>query len=312
MSLPADASRTIGKPTARRRFSTNAVTMADVARVAGVSAQTVSRVLRQPESCTAETCERVLAAVRSTNYVQNLAASHLASNRSRTIAVVLPIIASSVFAETVQGLSDVLLPEGYQIIIGHTDYSQDREEALVRSLLGRRPDAFFIVGTGHTPATRTLLANAKVPVVESWSWTQKPIDQLVGFSNETAFIEAVAYVKKAGYRRPAFVGSVQEGDYRAEERMAGFAKGFAMHYPRQPVRTLLAHDLPYQLSGGATLLDRARSRYPDSDLLMFSSDLFAAGALLACQRQGIRVPSELAIMGFGDYELANRLLNYRQ
>lgn len=308
--LPQPMSTTTGsngKPAARRRFSTNAVTMADVARVAGVSAQTVSRVLRQPDGCTPETCERVLAAVRSTNYVQNLAASHLASNRSMTIAVVLPLFASSVFAETVQGLSDVLLPEGYQIIIGHTDYSLDREEALVRSLLGRRPDAFFIVGTGHNPTTRTLLTNAKVPVVESWSWTPRPIDQLVGFSNEDALVAAVAYAKKAKYRRPAFVGAIQEGDYRAQERMTGFLKGLAQHFPGQHPRTLLARDLPYRLSGGATLLERARQQHPDSDLLIFSSDLFAAGALLACERLGIQVPSALAIMGFGDYELAKEL-----
>src|SRR5690606_27967241 len=123
------------------RTGTNTITMADVAKVAGVSAQTVSRVLRHPEGSAPHIRERVLEAVKSTNYVQNLAASNLASNRSMTIAAVIPMISSSVFGETVQGLSNVLIPAGYQIIIGHTDYQEAREEALVRSLLGRRPDA---------------------------------------------------------------------------------------------------------------------------------------------------------------------------
>jgi len=295
-------------PYVRKRFGTNAVTMADVAKVAGVSAQTVSRVLREPASCTPQTRERVHAAIRSTRYVQNLAASHLASNRSMTVAVVLPAIAASVFAETVQGLSDVLLPQGYQIIIGHTDYDPQREEALVRSLLGRRPDAFFLVGTAHTDGTRELLEQARVPVVETWSWTERPIDQLVGFSNHDALVETVAYARRKGYERPAFAAVLRPGDHRAQERLEGYLHGMARHYPGQPPRTVIDHDLPYRLATGSVLLDMARARYPDSDLFVFSSDHFAAGALLSCQRRGIPVPSELGIIGFGDYEMAKELV----
>lgn len=292
------------QPYVRKRFGTNAVTMADVAKVAGVSAQTVSRVLREPESCTPQTRERVNEAIRATRYVQNLAASHLASNRSMTVAVVLPLIAASIFAETVQGLSEVLLPEGYQIIIGHTDYDPLREEALVRSLLGRRPDAFFLVGTTHTQTTRELLAQANVPVVESWSWTDTPIDQLVGFSNHDALVQTVAYAKERGYARPTFAALLQPGDHRAQERLQGYLDGVARYYPGQPVRTVVARDLPYRLGTGSALLDKARAEHPETDVLVFSSDLFATGALLTCQRRGIRVPTELAIIGFGDYEMS--------
>jgi len=297
-----------GEPYVRKRFGTNAVTMADVAKVAGVSAQTVSRVLREPESCTPHTRERVHAAIRSTRYVQNHAASHLASNRSMTVAVVLPAIAASVFAETVQGLSEVLLPQGYQIIIGHTDYDPQREEALVRSLLGRRPDAFFLVGTTHTETTRELLAQANVPVVESWSWTDRPIDQLVGFSNHDALVETVAYARRKGYQRPAFAAVLQPGDHRAQERLEGYLRGMEQHYPGQPARTHVAEDLPYRLHTGSVLLEQARAAFPDSDLFIFSSDNFAAGALLSCQRKGIEVPAELGIIGFGDYEMAQELV----
>lgn len=297
-----------GQPYVRKRFGTNAVTMADVAKMAGVSAQTVSRVLREPEGCMPSTRERVHAAIRATKYVQNLAASNLASNRSMTVAVVLPVIAASVFAETVQGLSEALLPEGYQLIIGHTDYDPVREEALVRSLLGRRPDAFFLVGTKHTDATREMLSRANIPVVESWSWTNRPIDQLVGFSNRAAIVETVAYARRKGYKRPVFVASFQSGDDRAQERMEGYLEGMTQQYPGQSARTFILHDLPYRLNTGRLLMEKARQQYPDSDLFIFSSDLFATGALLSCQRAGIKVPSELAIIGFGDYEMSQELL----
>jgi LacI family gluconate utilization system Gnt-I transcriptional repressor len=281
--------------------------MADVAKVAAVSAQTVSRVLRNPDGSAPQIRDRVLDAVRATKYVQNLTASHLASNRSMTIAAVIPQIATSVFAETVQGLSNILIPAGYQIIIGHTDYSHEREEALVRSLLGRRPDGFFLVGTRHTDATREMLSRAAVPVVEGWAWTRRPIDQLVGFSNHDALAETVAYVRRAGYKRPTFVGSLRPGDDRAQERLKGYLDGMKQDYPDQQARVVVVKHLPYNVSTGSTLLRMAREQQPDSDVLMFSSDLFASGALLACQRLGISVPSELAITGFGDYEVSREL-----
>ena len=292
----------------RKRFGTNAVTMADVAKVAGVSAQTVSRVLREPDGCMPQTVERVQAAIRATNYVQNLAASHLASNRSMTVAVVLPVIAASIFSETVQGLSDILLPEGYQIIMGHTDYHAEREEAVIRSLLGRRPDAFFLIGTKHSDATRVLLSQAQIPIVESWSWTNRPIDQLVGFSNHEALVQTVAYAKQKGYRKPAFIGAIRVGDDRARERLEGYEGGMKMHFSGVRPRPVISDELPYRLAAGETLLEMARARFPDSDLLIFSSDIFAAGALLSCQRRGIRVPEELALIGFGDYELSSQLV----
>lgn len=291
----------------RRRFGTNSVTMADVAQVAGVSAQTVSRVLREPESCSPQSVQRVHEAIRSTHYVQNHAASHLASNRSMTVAAVIPQIAASIFAETLQGLSNVLLQAGYQVIIGHSDYSHEREEAVVRNLLGRRPDAFFLVGTHHTDAVREMLTRAAIPVVESWAWTDAPIDQLVGFSNQAALAEAVAYGRQRGYARPTFVGSLRSGDDRARERLEGYLTGVAQHYPGLQPRIVVIDELPYTMTSGRELLAVTRERYPDSDLLLFSSDLLAAGALLACQREGVAVPQTLAIIGFGDYEVASEL-----
>lgn len=297
----------VNKRYGRRRFGTNSVTMADVAKVAGVSAQTVSRVLRAPDGSAPHIRDRVLDAVRTTKYVQNLAASHLASNRSMTIAAVIPVIQTSIFAETIQGLSNILVPAGYQIIIGHTDYNLEKEEALIRSLMGRRPDAFFLVGTRHTPAAREMLSKAAVPVVESWDLTQRPIDHLVGFSNYDALVKMVAYAKEKGYRRPAFAGALRPGDDRAQRRLKGYLDGMKKHYPGRQPNTVVVDNLPYSISTGGTLLQMARAQHPDCDVLMFSSDMFAAGALLSCERLGIKVPKDLAITGFGDYELAKEL-----
>ncbi|CAM3860819.1 LacI family transcriptional regulator, gluconate utilization system Gnt-I transcriptional repressor [Ectopseudomonas alcaliphila] len=105
--------------------SSAAPTLIDVARVAGVSPITVSRALGRPEVVTDATRKRVLEAVRATGYVPNLAAGSLASSRSRLVAIFLPTIANSIFADTVQALTDRLAAAGYQTLLGLTGYSPE-------------------------------------------------------------------------------------------------------------------------------------------------------------------------------------------
>src|SRR5690606_36675375 len=100
-------------------------------------------------------------------------------------------------------------------------------------------------------------------VVESWDWTAKPIDQLVGFSNQQSFVDMVAYLKSAGYRYPAFVGSIRQGDDRAEGRLKGYIKGMKLHYPGAEPRSTVVDDLPYMASSGRILLTLAREQHPD-------------------------------------------------
>ncbi|MFE2540358.1 LacI family DNA-binding transcriptional regulator [Actinacidiphila glaucinigra] len=294
-------------PRPRKRSATRSVTLADVAAAAGVSAQTVSRVVRDPVSVPDETRARVEAAVAATGYVPNLAASNLASNRSRTVAALVPQINASVFADTVHAFSTALAPHGYQIFVGTTDYRPEHEEEVLRSFLGRRPDGLLVVGTSHTPGTLALLEAAAVPVVETWGWSDDPVDLLVGFSNEAAASAMVAHLAGRGRRRITFAGRQTSGDPRAAERLQGYTTAVRDLLGGAP-RTVDAGPEPVTMDTGVALLDLVLERYPDSDAVMFSSDVFAAGALQACVRRGIDVPGTLALAGFGDFELARHLV----
>lgn len=281
--------------------------MTDVARAAGVSAQTVSRVLRQPESVAAPTRERVLEAIRATGYVQNQAASHLASNRSRTVAAILPVISASVFSDTMHAASTVLAPHGYQLQLGYTDYRPEREERLVRSFLGWRPDGFFIVGALHTPAVVDLLKSSGVPVVETWGWNENPIDLLVGFSNRNAVADLVRRLVAKGHRRLVFAGVVSPGDDRAAERLAGFTETVTELLPDEPLRVLDLPGRPVAMQTGVEMLEQIRTEYREATAAVFSSDVFASGAVLAGRRLGVRIPEDLAVCGFGDFEVSRLL-----
>lgn len=301
-----------GEPEAvPRRFtrrSTRTVTLSDVAHHAGVSPQTISRSIRNPQVVSEATLERVRESITATGYVPNLAASNLASNRSMTVAAIIPTISASIFSEAVHGLDEVLSPHGYQLFIGSTDYRPDREEELIRAFLGRRPDGVFIVGTTHTKTATQLLRHARIPVVETWNLTESPIHSIVGFSNREAIRAIVQYVSSRGYRHPTFAGSLQAGDARAIERRQSFEDAVHDLFPNEQVRVVGAGTHQGDLDTGRHLLDRVLREYPETDVLMFSSDVFAAGALLECTKRGIAVPDRLAITGFGDFEIARHIV----
>lgn len=276
------------------------MTLSDVAAAAGVSAQTVSRAIRDPNSVSQETGVRIERAIAKTGYVRNLFASNLASNRSQTVAAIVPAMNASIFTETLQAFEERLRPEGYQLFIGSSDYQPDREETLIRNFLGRRPDGFLLVGTNHTPKTRKLLAG--IPVVETWDLTSAPIDLLVGFSNESATADLVTHLVDQGHRRITFASRQLPGDQRSAERLKGYERAIT-----EP-RTVEIHTPTATMEHGIELLDLALTRYPDSDTVMFASDILAAGALQECLRRNISVPQDLAITGFGDFELAKHLV----
>jgi LacI family gluconate utilization system Gnt-I transcriptional repressor len=281
--------------------------MSDVARHAGVAPQTVSRTLRTPHLVSSETFERVQRSIAATGYVPNLTASSLASNRSMTVAAIIPAISTSIFADVLHGLDEVLSPQGYNLFIGSTDYDPAREEELTRTFLGRRPDGFFIVGTAHTEATTHLLRQSAIPVVEGWSLTQNPIGSVVGFSNVEAIRAITKAVVEKGYRHPTFAGSIWEGDTRAVERSRSFELAVREFLPDEPVRIVNAGAREVEFETGRELSRRVLAEHPETDVVMFSSDIFAAGALFEFQHEGIAVPGQLAITGFGDFEIARHV-----
>lgn len=282
--------------------------MADVAAAAGLSMQTVSRALRSPDTVTADNRRLIEQAIKKTHYVHNLAASHLASNRSNTVAVVIPTLSASVFAETFQHFSDVLHKEGYQVFFGNTDYRLDREEDVIRSLLGRRPDGVFVIGTHHTKTSVSLLKRAGIPVVEGWDLTDKPIDRLVGFSNADATAAMVRHLVGAGRTEVVFAGVLRKGDSRAAERCEGFVQAMQELLPEQEAKLVISREMPLEMTSGVALLHEVLERFPNADAVVFSSDIIASGALQESIRIGLQVPQRLAITGFGDFELSRHLI----
>ena len=283
----------------RRRASraTGNITLADVAKIAGVSAITVSRAVNRPEMVTPATLTQVQQAIARTGYVPNLLAGALASNRTRLVAAIVPSITNTVFVDTIQALTDRLWEAGYQVLLGLSGYPAVREEDLLSAVLSRRPDAICLTGIDHSLAVRQRLFAAKVPVVETWDFTPTPIDMLVGFSHEEVGRAVARRLVDKGHR---VVGMIWADDARALERRRGFQSELASSQITDVnVATLPAPSTFAMGRRGLASLLEAGAR---PTAVFCSSDLLAHGALEEARCRGLRVPDDLALVGFGDLD----------
>jgi len=275
--------------------------MADVAEIARVSMITVSRALRTPDRVARATRTRIEAAMRQVGYVPDLVAASLASRRSRVIAVVVPTIGSSIFSDSVEGMSEVLRGHGYQLIIGEGSYEAAGAEHVVAAVLGRRPDGLILTGSHHARGVRRMIRDAGIPVVEMWELPARLIDSAVGFSNRAAVREMAERMIAGGYRKVAFIGPTQD-DRRAWQRRLGYVDAMTRH-GRPPI-LLETGPPPSRMEHGAEAIARLISAYPEVDAVCFTSDGLAIGALFECRRRGWDVPGRIALAGFGDFEVA--------
>ena len=287
--------------TAAGEISVSGATLADVAKVAGVSPITVSRALNQPHLVRPNTVAKVQAAVQQTGYVKNMMAGALASSRSRLVSLVLPTISTPIFADMVQAASDHLTAAGYQVMLGLSSYEAWREEVLVETILSRRPDGVILTGSLHTDSTRRRLQAAQVPVVEAWDLTPSPIDMMVGFSHEEVGHAIAQHLLERGYQRIAIL-AVE--DPRAQRRNQGLQAGLAKHGLQ--VMAIQAMPLPSTFALGRDGLAQLLQRCPDVDAVVCSSDTLAHGVLTEAVARGLAVPQQLAVVGFGDLNFAAR------
>lgn len=284
------------------RPGTGGVTLADVAKLAGVSAITVSRALNTPGTVSAKTLERVRAAVSHCGYVPNLVAGGLATNRSRLVAALVPTVAGPVFLETIQALTDTLAEAGCQLMLGQTGYAEgdgDREDALLDAIIGRRPAGIVLTGVMHSAQGRRRLIASGIPVVETWDLSDAPIDMMVGFSHEAVGIAVADALFARGFRRP---GIVTANDDRALRRRAGFDQRFVeLGVPHIPACVVPA---PSSLANGRAGFAELRRQHPDIDVVFCGSDVIAHGVITEAQATGLSIPRDIAVMGFGDMPFA--------
>jgi LacI family gluconate utilization system Gnt-I transcriptional repressor len=281
--------------------------LATVAAAADVTAMTVSRYLRERTAVAPATAARIDAALARTGYTPNKHAGMLASGRSNIVAAIVPSIANSNFAVTLQGLSHALQGAGMELLLASTDYSLAREEQQLRAVLGWSPSGLVVTGCRHSPASSALMRSAQasgMPVLEMWD--HNPRDRRfvqVGFGHAAVGRMMARHLLQRGYRDLGYVDSGVVQDFRAHQRANAFVA--AARAAGVPCRMFHAPRIEAMAAGREAFTALAQAGLPRA--LAFASDNLAAGALLCARGMGLRIPAQLAFVGFGDQPVAAQL-----
>ena len=242
---------------------------------------------------------RIEEAVRKLNYIPNQLASALASTRTDIVGVVVPSLTNGVFDDYLSAIQDVFVPAGIQALVSNVRYSAQEEERAIETLLGYHPEAMIVAGVDQTERSVSMLRHSGIPVVQTMDVCERPIDLNIGLDHEAAGYAAVRHLYDLGHRRIAHLTA--RLDPRALRRQAGYQR--AMGDLGLDSSGLVAFSpRPSDTEMGGTLFIEVEERRPDVEAVFCCNDDLALGVLFECQRQGIRVPDELAIVGFNDLD----------
>jgi LacI family transcriptional regulator len=280
----------------------------EVARLAGVSTATASRVVSASDyPVSAATRERVLEAARTLDYVPNALARGLLKSRVPVVAVIVHDITDPYFSEVVRGVEDGASSAGYLVITCSSERDAERERSYVRLLRSMRAAAVVFAGSGmDDPAENAeierhlaaMQADGAAVVHLSPHALGEPD---VGVDNAAGIADMVAALVRLGHRRIGFLAGPR-ALYVARERLSGYRQGLAdaglAFDPRLVVHTAFDRD------GGALGVDLLRAGDVRFTAICCANDLLALGALQRLAALGIDVPSEVSVAGFDDISTA--------
>ncbi|QHS51364.1 LacI family DNA-binding transcriptional regulator [Edaphobacter sp. 12200R-103] len=273
-----------------------------VAKLAGVSTATVSRVLNKTAPVDARTERRVRNAIERTGYFPNTHARMLGSAKSQTYGLIISDIANPFFPELVKSFEHLAVDHNHEVLIGNTDYHPERMEQCVRRMLEHKVAGVAIMTSEMDSKLVLMLSKRQIPIVfldtgKAGSLTSNisidyqhgidlAIDHLVSLKHRSiAFIQGPVNFKSAMIRRDAFISSLKRDGIKIGEDF---------------IRTG-----NHSIDGGRRAMDELLALENRPTAVMCSNDLTAIGVLIAAHIAGFRVPEDISVIGFDDIELSS-------
>ncbi|MFM0077982.1 LacI family DNA-binding transcriptional regulator [Paraburkholderia sediminicola] len=302
----ADSPATVRTPTNRARRNTGRTVLSDVAKLAGVSTATVSRVYNEPDKVSAHVRERVEHAALTLNWFPNAAGRALASTRSHIAGIIIPTLDDQVFASQVSAMQAAFAARGITLVLGCSNYDPAQALAQVRAMLARGVEAMAVVGEAHPPELFEALRSYRVPYAVTYAYRKDSPHICVGFDNHAAYTEITEHLIGLGHRSFAVCIQPTRDNDRVQARVAGIRSALERHG--------LAVRPEHMLEGKSTIEFGRRSlrsiwqapcAHPTA--IICGNDHIALGVLREAEELGIAIPSELSVTGFDDLEIAKEL-----
>lgn len=278
-------------------------TIYDIAREAGVSIATVSKVLNNSGRISDKTREKVGRIMKELNYQPSLVASALTSRRTGTIGLMIPDIANPFFAETARAIEDYAQDQGSDLIVCSTDRSDEKAARYISLLQRKRVDGLIIAShTGNPDLIRRLLSD-QVPVVLFSADIRALECSSVTVDDYKGGYQATEYLLSLGHRR---IGIISDNLPGSKLRVEGFqdalkAAGVECDDPAHIMHT--SATLENGRKAAAAMLGQERGQRPTA--IFACNDLLAIGVMKEARSRGLSIPSDLSVVGFDNTMLAD-------
>lgn len=279
------------------------LTIREIAREAGVSTATVSRVMNGSELVSADTRESVKSVIERNGYLSHGIAVSLASARSLSIGLVIPTITNSIYASSTQAIQSITQAAGYTLLLGNSEFSPELEEKLIRNLIERRVDGLILTGGERNPAVYDLIEAHGVPFVVTWKRMPKGARRpSVSFDNYKGGRMAVEHLIELGHRRIGLVCGRTDVNDRARDRRTAYED--ALRARGLPIEHGFIHEGDFEFVHGRNAMQSMlRLRQPPTAVFC-ANDIQAIGAMFECGEQGLSVPDDMSLVGFDDLPAA--------
>jgi len=281
---------------ADKQHTSSPSTLLDVAREAGVSPSTVSRILNGTARVSDDKRQAVLAAIAKTNFAPNQMAQGLKKGRSMTIGIVVQDISSPFFDETLRGVDDGLKGTGYASVIVSGHWNAEEEADRIRLLLARKVDGIILL-SGRMSDETVLSFSRQKPIVSTGRALKT--GSALGFKldNEYGAYLAVHHLIELGHRNIAFI-SGPSNNSDAGDRLKGYKR--ALKEADIPLNQALIVEGNYHEASGMLAMNHLFDTHQQFSAVFAANDLTAYGARLALYRKGVRVPDDISLVGFDD------------
>jgi len=274
-------------------------TMREVARLAGVSVATVSRVINQKDSVNPETAGQVLKAIEQLQYEPNAVAQGLAGKKMGIIALILPDILNPFFPALARGVEDVAHKKGLTVILGNSDDLGSKESSYIKVLKKKYVDGFIIASNTIRQEDVEALRNEGIPIVLLDRGLNTSACAVIRSNNRVGAKIAVQHLIEQGCQKIAHIYGPQEF-ITAHERLLGYeevAGGLNGYSPSLMVSG------NFDIASGRKAVEQLLTRHPDLDGIFAGNDLMAIGALKVLREREILVPEQVKVCGFDGISL---------
>ncbi len=265
----------------------------DIANIVGVTKMTVSRYFNDPQSVAPKTREKISKVIDESGFIPNKVPAIMSKSSSRSIGLIIPSFSNLVFSEVIDAVEKTAAESGYSVLLMHTGYDVNIEEARVASLISYQVDGIILSEPEHTPLTVKRLIKSEMPVAEIMSVPESPINIALGINHEAVAYAVTKSLIECGRKNIAYFGV--RLDRRTMDRQKGYQRALDEASLKSHIYSSAVHST---FSVGNELLTQAFERKDPLDAIITTNDDVAVGVLIACQHFGIKVPEDLAVVGY--------------